>query len=231
MMNKKRLEVVVENKEEAIIAEKAGADRIEISISPERRGLTVDIEDITSIVVSVDIPAYVVIRPTFTTYEYSKEEFDRILHIIELCKFSGVKGITVGFLKEGKIDREKLQRIIDIKGNLEIVISRAIDSVIDYEEEIKYLISNKFIDYIQTSGSAETALDGRFRFIPMISKYPDKFVLSSGLDYESISKLLKLNVKNVVFQVNSGVRKDGTFNSFISFDKINEIKKVLDNDF
>lgn len=226
-MNRKRLEVVVENKEEAIIAEKAGADRIEISISPERRGLTVDLEDITSIVITVDIPSYVMIRPTSETYEYSDEEFTMILHIVELCKLAGVKGISIGFLKNGMIDRERLQKVIDIKGDLEIVINRAIDSVINYEKDIEYLATNKNISYIQTSGSAETALDGRYRFKPMMIRYPDKFVLSAGINLNTIKKLIDMDIDRVIFQINSGARKDGTFNSFLSFDKIREIKDLI----
>lgn len=226
-MNTERLEVVVENKEEAIIAEKAGADRLEISISPEKRGLTVELEDITNIVVSVDIPSYVMIRPTSSTYEYTEEEFAIILHTVEICKLAGVKGITVGFLKEGKIDRERLQKLIDIKGDLTLVINRAIDSVIDYESELDYLVSNKDISYVQTSGAAETAFDGRYRFKPMMIKYPNKLVWSSGLTKSVIVDALENEIDRCVFQVNSGVRKDGTFNTFLSFDKIKEIKDLL----
>ncbi len=226
-MNKERLEVVVSNKEEAIIAEKAGADRIEISINPESRGLTVDVDDITDIVVSVEIPSYVMIRPSSASYEFTDEEFTNMLHTIELCKIAGVKGISIGFLKEGKLDRERLQKIYDIKGDLEIVINRAIDSVINYEEEIEYLATNENIDYIQTSGAAETAFDGRFRFKPMMNKYPNKFVLSSGMNIDTIEKLLSEDIDRVIFQMNSGARKDGTFNTFLSFDKIKEVKDLL----
>lgn len=226
-MKNERLEIVVSNKEEAIIAEKAGANRIEISASPEALGLSVALEDITSIVVSVNIPVYVMVRPTAATYEYNEKQFNTILHTIELCKMAGVKGITIGFLKNGKFDREKLEKIISIKGDLEIIINRAIDSVINYEEEIDYLLSIKEVSGIQTSGGAEKIIDGRHRFKPMMIKYPNKFIVSSGININTMNQLLEEDIDRVIFQANSGVRKDGTFNTFLSFDKIKELQDRL----
>lgn len=225
---KRYLEVVVGNKEEAIIAEKAGADRIEISTSPEKGGLTVNLEDIASIIITVDIPSYIMIRPTSATYEYTEEEFSRILHTIELCKLLDVKGISVGFLKDGKIDRDRLEKILLIKGDLEVVFNRAIDSVINYEEELEYLNSLKEIIYIQTSGSAQTAFDGRHRFAPLLHKYKNKLVISSGLTSNTIIKLLEEGVDCLIFQLNSGVRINEKLNSFISYDKIKEIRNIID---
>lgn len=228
-MFKGRLEIAVENKEEAIIAEKAGADRIEISTNLEKRGLTVSVKDITNIVVSVNIPSYVMIKPSSSSYEFTEEEFSLMLQTIELCKLANVKGIIIGFLKKGKIDRERLEKIINIKGDLEIVINRAIDSVVNYEKEVEYLVTHPKINYIQTSGAAETVFDGRFRLKPLIMKYPDKFILSSGLNKNIIEKLIDEDIDRVIYQMNSGARKNGNFNTFFSFDKISEVKGILKN--
>lgn len=220
------LQIVVNNKEEAIIAEKAGADKLEISISPERGGLTVDIDDLTSIVVTIDIPAFAMVRPISNSYEYNENEFQQILHTIEICKLAGIQGVTVGFLKNGKIDRERLQKIIDIKGDLELIFNRAIDSVIDYEREIEYLANLDEVDFIQTSGAAEAAFDGRTRFKPLMMKYPNKFILCAALTIDQIKELITFGIDKVIFQVGEGVRKNGIY-SQISYDKIVELTNII----
>lgn len=224
---KRLLEVVISTKEEAIIAEAAGADRLEISINHQRRGTTQDVHDISGIISVVSIPSYVLIRPNPFTYEYSDEEFNRVLHVIEICKISNIKGVTIGFLKNGKIDREKLDYILKIKGELEINFSRAIDSVVDYEEEIKYLESLESISAIHTSGAAETVIDGYVRLRNILGK-SKKIIFSGALNVEGITKLDQCGVKTKIYQVNSGVRINYDYNNLISFDMIKEIKEELD---
>lgn len=223
---KKQLEVVISTKEEAIIAEAAGADRIEISVDHSKNGITQDMEHISGIISVIDIPVSVLIRPNPFTYEYSKEEFESILYTIEICKLANIKGVTLGFLKDGKIDREKLEHIIKIKDNLEINFSRAVDSVLNYEEEIEYLDSLEEISRIHTSGVAETVIDGRTR-LKEISKKSKKLVFSGSLNLEGIELLNKSDVHAPIYQVNSGARTDYKYANIISYDMIKAIKEKL----
>lgn len=224
---KKLLEIVISTKEEAIIAESAGANRIEVSVNHERRGTTQDMENISGIVALTTIPTYVLIKPNQFTYEYSEEEFAKILHIIEICKISNVKGITVGFLKEGKIDRERLDKVLSIRGDLEVNFNRAIDSVIDYEGEIKYLDQLEGISFIHTSGQSETVIDGRAR-LKQASEWTDKLIFSGALNIDGINILDDYDLTSKVYQVNSGARSDYNYKNIISYDLIKDLRKRLD---
>lgn len=222
----KKLEVVVTTKEEAIIAQAAGADRLEISINPSRRGTTPDINEISGIIPVVDIPLYILIRPNQFTYECTDKEFILVTHMIEICKLTKAKGITIGFIKDGKVDKEKLQQVLNISGDLEVNFSRAVDSTINYEEEINYLFNLKQITKIYTSGSAETVIDGA-AMLKKVSKFSNKLIFSGALNIDGIEKLIDKGIEAKVYQVNSGVRDEYKYENLISYEKCKKIKELM----
>lgn len=223
-----RLEVVVTSKEEAIIAEKGGADRLEISIAPEYGGSTPTYEMISEIVASVNLPCYVVLRPTIDTFEYSNEEYELLLHFVSLLSISNVKGIIVGVLKDGKVDMLRLEEIIAAAGSKEIIFSNAIDSTMNWETEILKLAKNKKISYIQTSGSAKTILDGKTNIAKIFDQIKEKLILSGRTSLRSIPTYIRDGYTDVIFQANSALRKNDLMNEELQINKIIEFKKELE---
>ena len=67
------LEIACFNKESAVIAAKAGADRIEFCADFHLGGTTPDLEDFQSLKKEIDVPIYVMIRPRGGDFFYSDE--------------------------------------------------------------------------------------------------------------------------------------------------------------
>ncbi len=225
MMNK--LEIPVNSKEEAIIAEAGGADRLEISLFNEIGGITPTLEEISDVIANTKLPCYLFIRPTEETWQVTEEEFQGIMHFIDIAKIVNLKGISIGILKDGKIDREKLEAIIEVKGNLEIVFNHAIDSVYNYEEELKYLIDNEQVDWIQTSGSSRTIFDGYKRILPFLDEIKDKLIIGKHLNSRNVSKLLEAGFENVVFQAKGSLTVGDKYTKTLSLDEIKEFVRVI----
>ncbi len=220
-----KLEIPVKNKEEVIIAEKGGADRLEICIHDEAGGVTPTIEQISEIISYTTLPCYLLIRPSLDTYSLNEEQFLYLLHLVEIAKLSGVKGIVIGMLKDGKVDRERLEKIISIKDNLELVFNHAIDSAFDWDEEINYLIDNPGVDWIQTNGSSLTIFDGYKRLLPILDRLKPKLIIGRRLDNDNITKLLNEGFTDIVFQCKSAF-KDQT-NGMLQLDKVKEFKNII----
>ncbi len=75
------VEAYVETVEQALEAERAGANRLELC-GPGEGGLTPSVEMITSILKAVEIPTHVMIRPRAGDFNYSAEEFDSMLKAV-----------------------------------------------------------------------------------------------------------------------------------------------------
>lgn len=221
-MNK--LEISVNTKEEAIIAQAGGADRLEVTNQELFGGITPTIEDITEVITHTVLPCYIQLRPTVERWSLTDEEFNKMLHIIEISKIAGVKGIITGAIIDGKIDKEKVEKIIEVKGDLKFVFSHAIDSTYDYEGELEYLINNPGIDGIITNGSARTIFDGVARLKPFIEKIKDKLVIGGSVTAENISILREAGFEGITYQCTKSLTDE---EGRLSLDKIKKFKESL----
>ncbi len=221
-MNK--LEISVNTKEQAIIAQAGGADRIEVTNQALFGGVTPSIEDITEVITHTDLPCFIQLRPTVERWSLNDEEFNKILHIIELAKIAGVKGIVIGAIKDGKIDKEKLEKIIKVKGDLKLTFNHAIDSTFEYEEELEYLINNPGIDWIITNGSTSKIFDGIKRLLPYKEQLKGKLIIGGSVNSKNVSEILDYGFEDIIFQCNTSLYdEDGT----LSMDNIKEFKSII----
>ena len=95
-------EACVETVKEAILAEKQGADRIELCYRLEYDGLTPSKQNIEKLIMSLSIPIKVMIRPRKGNFIYNEKEIMEMESKIEMCKYIGVTEVVFGLLKSGK---------------------------------------------------------------------------------------------------------------------------------
>src|SRR5918993_5157772 len=93
------LEVCAFNIQSCIIAEKVGAVRAELCDNPVEGGTTPSYGCIKQTRKKISIQLYPIIRPRAGDYFYDDDEFEMMLHDIEICKQSGCDGISVGVHK------------------------------------------------------------------------------------------------------------------------------------
>ncbi|WP_290755564.1 MULTISPECIES: copper homeostasis protein CutC [unclassified Exiguobacterium] len=204
------LEIITSTVEEAVAAEQAGADRIELVSALSEGGLTPSYGLIRQVVSTVEIPVHVLVRPHSKSFVYSKSDEETIITDIDLIRELGAAGIVVGSLTaDGRVDEGFLGRIIKHKGELSLTFHRAIDSSRDILEAAEVLADFPEVDRILTSGGQATALEGKETIARLIADYPDLIILpGSGITLENAEALLEAT-KASELHVGSAVLQDG----------------------
>lgn len=204
------LEIIASTVEEAVAAEQAGADRIELVSVLSEGGLTPSYGLIRQVVSTVEIPVHVLVRPHSKSFVYSKSDEETIITDIDLIRELGAAGIVVGSLTaDGRVDEGFLGRIIKHKGELSLTFHRAIDSSRDIFEAAEVLADFPEVDRILTSGGQATALEGKETIARLIADYPDLIILpGSGITLENAEALLEAT-KASELHVGSAVLQDG----------------------
>ena len=155
------LEACVETLEEAILAEKRGADRLELCSRLDLDGLSPGPALTRQVIAAVDIPVKVMIRPRGGDFCYTSAEVEAMAREIEAAQRWGIQGIVIGLLtKEAKVDLVPTQELAELARGLSVTFHKAIDETPDLLESLALLSSISPIDTILTSGGAATAEEG-----------------------------------------------------------------------
>ena len=157
----KKIEIACFNLESALIAQKVGADRVELCADMSVGGTTPTIEIIQQAREHLTIDLYVMIRPRGGDFVYSMHEIMYMyLDILEF-KDIGVDGFVFGILtNDGKIDIEVNKALVDLAKPFPCTFHRAFDEVLDYENALEDVISCGF-STILTSGTFSNVMEGK----------------------------------------------------------------------
>src|SRR5699024_3729844 len=94
------IEVIVQNKKDAIKAEQIGIDRIELVSEIDKDGLTPKTEVVKEILDAVSIPVQVMIRPHNNGFYYDHKDVLTIKHTVKEMVGMGVTNFVFGALTE-----------------------------------------------------------------------------------------------------------------------------------
>lgn len=199
MNNKVTIEICCGSVEDAIIAEKAGADRIELNSSISLGGITPSIGSLIETKRNLNIPVMVMIRPRESGFFYDKYEIKSMEEDIKLAIKYGADGIVFGVLNEdGTINKEALKRFVDIIGDKEKVFHRAFDIVKNPIESLDTLIELG-VDRVLTKGQKNSIEDG-YKTIKEIIKYSKGKIeiLTGGVRPHNVEWMIReLNFRNL----------------------------------
>ena len=171
-------EACVERLDEAILAEKNGANRIELCSRLDLDGLTPHRNMIKDVINSVKIPVKVMIRPRGGNFVYHDQELDVMKDDILYCKRVNVSGIVLGVLKEDKtVDLIATRLLSDIASGLEITFHKAIDEASSILTELDRLKSIQAVTNILTSGGADSAMEGCDTIKEMVNRYKGQLTI------------------------------------------------------
>src|SRR5210317_1041356 len=153
------VEICVDSLESAIIAEKSGANRIELCSALALGGITPSWGLIEKAVQKLSIDIHVLIRPRGGDFTYSDSEIDLMVADIEMAKSLGVSGIVSGVLNsDHTLDIKNTSRLINAGGGLPFTFHRAFDWIPNKEEAIGQL-DDLGAQRILTSGGCTKAID------------------------------------------------------------------------
>jgi len=176
------IEACVEDVREAVLAEKNGANRLELCSHLEVDGLTPDISIVKEVLAEVTIPVKVMIRPRQSHFRYTPKELIKMSASVCVMKDLGVYGIVFGALSyHNTVDFENTATLAELAKPLNVTFHKAIDFTIDPIDSAKVLSNIKSIDAILTSGGRLTASDGIDNINKMINSVDEKLeIIAAG---------------------------------------------------
>lgn len=218
--------------EDSVIANKYGADRIELNTSLALGGITPSIGLVKEVLDELKIPVVVMVRPRAGGFNYTKYDYKVMLRDLDELLRLDIEGIAFGFLTEDfNIDIERTKEFINRIKNKgkKAVFHRAFDNVSNKEKAIEELIELG-CHRILTSGGKDNALDGIESIKQLQIKYGEniQIVAGSGIKDENVVELLKYTGISEIHSSCKGWNEDLTSNSFVNYDYNNNFKGKYD---
>lgn len=154
------VEVCANSLQSALIAQEAGADRIELCSELAVGGITPSYGLLKAVREKINIPVNVLIRPRSGDFTFSDDEFDIMKTNIALCVELGFNGIVSGALHpDFSLDVKRTEELIAVSGDLDFTFHRAFDWVRNTHRTLQELESLG-VNTILTSGQQTSALLG-----------------------------------------------------------------------
>jgi copper homeostasis protein len=211
-MQKNHLEIACFNIESAIIAQHAGADRIEFCTDMNVGGVTPTLEDFILLKSKMHIPVFVMIRPRGGNFFYSKEEFEQMKNNILQFKNAGADGFVFGILTENdEVNAIQNKELVELANPLPCTFHRAFDETNNQMEALDAVIECGF-STILTSGNAKNAMEGLANLKALALKVNDKIcIMPGGAVRANHIEILKENIATNWFH-SSAVLQNETAN-------------------
>jgi copper homeostasis protein len=174
------IEIAVFTPSSALVAAKAGADRIELCSGYSEGGLSPSAGSILYVRKNTDITLHVMIRPRIGDFLYNEAEKEIILQDILFCRKNKVDGIVFGALKDdGTIDKTFTRRVVEAAKPMSVTFHRAFDLCTDLDAALKDLVDCN-VDRVLTSGGKQNALDGAGTIANLVNSAENKIVILPG---------------------------------------------------
>lgn len=205
-----KLEVIGFNIESCIVAQAAGAHRIELCDNPEEGGTTPSYGFIKAAREKLQIALFPIIRPRGGDFLYSDDEFEMMKTDIRLCKQLGCDGVVIGMLNtDGTVDKKRNASLVELAYPLGVTFHRAFDRTkplltspkgrnLDSAESSIYSQALEDIieigcERILTSGLRPTAPEGIDTIAALVKQADERIIImpGSGVRSDNIAELAK----------------------------------------
>ena len=155
-----QIEVCCFSLHSCLVAQRAGASRIELCGGLAEGGTTPSAGLIQLARQQLSIPFYVMIRPRGGDFLYSETEFAVMKADIQLAKALGADGLVIGLLNpDGTVDEDQTKQLVELAAPLPVTFHRAFDMTRDPLEALEAVIRTGAVR-ILTSGQQQTAEAG-----------------------------------------------------------------------
>jgi copper homeostasis protein len=188
-----KLEVIGFTIESCLIAQAAGAHRIELCDNPSEGGTTPSYGFIKTARENLSIELYPIIRPRGGDFLYSEIEFEVMKADIQICKNLGCDGVVIGMLNaDGTVDKQRCKQLVDIAQPMGVSFHRAFDRTKDPFKALEDIISIG-CERILTSGQKSVATDGAALLNELVKQANGRIIImpGSGVRSDNIETLVK----------------------------------------
>ena len=185
------LEIACFDIESAIIAAKAGADRIEFCAGLDVGGITPSLQDFLELKKEIAIPVFVMIRARGGNFCYNNEEFQQMKNQLLEFKKEGTDGFVFGIL-DGILEVNFIQNkeLVELADGIPCTFHRAFDRVKDYHKSLEEIIKCGF-KTILTSGTKSNVSEGKeiLKTLVELSNERIDILCGGGLRSTNISEI------------------------------------------
>ncbi len=203
-MNNK-LEIIGFNIVSCIIAQQAGADRIELCSGPGEGGTTPSYAFIKAAREALHIELFPIIRPRGGDFLYNDAEFEIMKNDIQLCKKLNCDGIVIGMLHaDGTVDKKRCSELVELAYPLGVTFHRAFDRTIDPHKALEDIIEIG-CERILTSGQKPNAADAIELLTSLISEADERIIIMPGSGVRS-ANIAEIATKTGAVEFHSSAR-------------------------
>ena len=193
-----KLEVIGFTIESCLIAQAAGAHRIELCDNPSEGGTTPSYGFIKAAREKLTIELYPIIRPRGGDFLYSETEFEIMKADVQICKNLGCNGVVIGILlADGEVDKERCKQLVDIAYPMGVTFHRAFDRTADPFKALEDIISIG-CERILTSGQKPSVNEGMQLLTDLVQQANERIIIMPGSGVRADNILVLANKTNAL---------------------------------
>ena len=174
-MNKPLIEACVDS-----YAWAGGADRLELCANLAIGGTTPSAAVFKQVQRDCDVKINVLIRPRFGDFLYTEPEMEEMCEEINISRHLGANGVVIGTLTaDGELDQEKMRRLMDCAGGIDVTLHRAFDMTRDPIDTLEAAIALG-CKTILTSGQEKDVVAGKDTLKAVYEKAAGRIDIMAG---------------------------------------------------
>jgi copper homeostasis protein len=219
------LEVIACSVADALEAEKGGADRLEVISHFECGGLTPALELVGAIQSAVSLPLRIMLRDSDNYQVRNDSEIEGLCRAAREFAALCVDGLVLGFLREGKVDIELTQHILDSAPTLKATFHHAFDETSDQFQALADLRQCRQIDRVLTAGGQGdwATKSERLARYQQASDGHQIILVGGGVDAEAINTL-RTTTNLTEFHVGRAARLPATVDGSVRSAQVNGLR-------
>lgn len=202
------IEACVGSYASCMTAAKGGADRLELCANLVIGGTTPSPALAKQVLRDCHVPVNVLIRPRFGDFLYDEAEIEQMRWEIGAFRALGVNGVVIGALTpDGDLDMEKMKRLMDAAGDLDVTLHRAFDMTRDPFQSLEDAIALG-CKTILTSGQAPSAPAGMALLKKLEAQAAGRITIMAGSGVKS-RNIREIHEKTGIVTFHTSARKGG----------------------
>jgi copper homeostasis protein len=225
-----KLEICSFNIQSALIAQQAGAHRVELCADPAGGGTTPGLGLIKTAREKLHIGLYPIIRPRGGDFLFSDEEFEIMIRDVAICKQLGCDGVVIGVLNaDGTIDKKRSEKLVVLAYPLGVTFHRAFDWCINPFEAMEDIIGIG-CERILTSGQKPTAMEGAPLINELVRQAEGRIIIMPGSGVRA-NNIKELREKTTAEEFHTSARIPAKSNmQFINENMNEDLSSVIANE-
>jgi copper homeostasis protein len=227
------LEIIVCTVEDAVAAERGGANRLEIISHYEVGGLTPSFDLVREVTSTVKIPARVMLRESEPFVVTGESETERLCDAARAFARLPIDGLVLGFLKEApggcSVDHDLVSRVLACAPNLKATFHRAFEKLPDPTGAISELKRHPQIDCILSRGYGEVWMVELDRFIEWerAARPEIRMLLGAGINNQDAIKIFCKASTIRAFHVGRAARDGEKIDGVVLAERVRELAELI----